>query len=54
VPCILFLADIGVYLSYCDFQSYVSNNVACTKEENKWFSKKFEKVLWFMILLFLH
>ncbi|TVU41944.1 hypothetical protein EJB05_15505, partial [Eragrostis curvula] len=36
-------ADIGVYLSYCDFQSYVSNNLACTKELNKWFSKKFEK-----------
>ncbi|XP_062189597.1 AUGMIN subunit 3-like isoform X3 [Phragmites australis] len=36
-------ADIGVYLSYCDFQSYVSNNLACTKELNKWFSRKFEK-----------
>ncbi|CAM0905552.1 unnamed protein product [Alopecurus aequalis] len=36
-------ADIGIYLSYCDFQSYVTNNLACTKELNKWFTKKFEK-----------
>ncbi|CAD6226471.1 unnamed protein product [Miscanthus lutarioriparius] len=36
-------ADIGVYLSYCDFQPYVSSALACTKELNKWFSKKFEK-----------
>ncbi|KAJ1288045.1 hypothetical protein BS78_02G058500 [Paspalum vaginatum] len=36
-------ADIGVYLSYCDFQPYVSTGLACTKELNKWFSKKFEK-----------
>ncbi|WVZ62185.1 hypothetical protein U9M48_011958 [Paspalum notatum var. saurae] len=36
-------ADIGVYLSYCDFQPYVSAGLACTKELNKWFSKKFEK-----------
>lgn len=36
-------ADIGVYLSYCDFQPYVSTALACTKELNKWFSKKFEK-----------
>ncbi|CAN6203225.1 unnamed protein product [Urochloa humidicola] len=36
-------ADIGVYLSYCDFQSYVRSNQACTRELNRWFSKKFEK-----------
>uniref|UniRef100_A0A453BK76 HAUS augmin-like complex subunit 3 N-terminal domain-containing protein n=2 Tax=Aegilops tauschii subsp. strangulata TaxID=200361 RepID=A0A453BK76_AEGTS len=36
-------ADIGVYLSYCDFQSYVISNLACTKELNTWFTKKFEK-----------
>ncbi|CAN6180774.1 unnamed protein product [Urochloa humidicola] len=36
-------ADIGVYLSYSDFQSYVRSNQACTKELNSWFSKKFEK-----------
>ncbi|CAL5078762.1 unnamed protein product [Urochloa decumbens] len=36
-------ADIGVYLSYCDFQSYVRSNQACTKELNRWFSKKFQK-----------
>ncbi|KAL5657085.1 hypothetical protein ACJX0J_030248, partial [Zea mays] len=36
-------ADIGVYLSYCDFQPYVRSALACTKELNKWFSKKFEK-----------
>ncbi|XP_021307830.1 AUGMIN subunit 3 isoform X2 [Sorghum bicolor] len=36
-------ADTGVYLSYCDFQPYVSSVLACTKELNKWFSKKFEK-----------
>jgi hypothetical protein len=38
------LADIGVYLSYWDFQPYVRSALACTKELNKWFSKKFEKV----------
>ncbi|KAK1682031.1 hypothetical protein QYE76_042879 [Lolium multiflorum] len=36
-------ADIGIYLSYCDFQSYVISNLGCTKELNKWFTKKFEK-----------
>uniref|UniRef100_A0ACD5ULW9 Uncharacterized protein n=1 Tax=Avena sativa TaxID=4498 RepID=A0ACD5ULW9_AVESA len=36
-------ADIGIYLSYCDFQSYVISNLACTKEIKKWFTKKFEK-----------
>jgi len=36
-------ADIGVYLSYCDFLSYVRSNLGCTKELNRWFSKKFEK-----------
>ncbi|XP_044456786.1 AUGMIN subunit 3 isoform X3 [Triticum aestivum] len=35
--------DIGVYLSYCDFQSYIISNLACTKELNTWFTKKFEK-----------
>ncbi|KAL6880671.1 hypothetical protein ACP4OV_012236 [Aristida adscensionis] len=34
---------IGIYLSYSDFQSYINSNLACTKELNKWFSKKFEK-----------
>ncbi|GJN10059.1 hypothetical protein PR202_ga28118 [Eleusine coracana subsp. coracana] len=43
VHCILFLADTGVHLSYYDFQSYISSNFACTKELNKWFSKKFDK-----------
>jgi len=36
-------ADIGVYLSYCDFLSYVRSNLVCTKELNRWFSTKFEK-----------
>ncbi|RLN35791.1 AUGMIN subunit 3-like isoform X1 [Panicum miliaceum] len=36
-------ADIGVYLSYCDFLCYVRSNLGCTKELNRWFSKKFEK-----------
>ncbi|RCV09829.1 hypothetical protein SETIT_2G061000v2 [Setaria italica] len=36
-------ADIGVYLSYCDFQSYVRSNLACTKGLSRWFSKKFKK-----------
>ncbi|XP_024317112.1 AUGMIN subunit 3 isoform X1 [Brachypodium distachyon] len=36
-------ADIGIYLSYCDFQPYVISNLACSKELNKWFTKKFEK-----------
>lgn len=36
-------ADIGIYLSSCDFQSYVISNLACTKELNKWFTKKFVK-----------
>jgi hypothetical protein len=44
---ILFLADIGVYLSYCDFLSYVRSNLVCTKELNRWFSTKFEKVFLF-------
>ncbi|KAG8100441.1 hypothetical protein GUJ93_ZPchr0013g37853 [Zizania palustris] len=37
-------ADIGIYLSYCDFQSYITHNLDCTEELNRWFSKKFEKV----------
>lgn len=40
-----FLTDIGIYLSYSDFQSYIIQNLACIKELNRWFSKKFEKVL---------
>ncbi|KAL5197455.1 hypothetical protein ABZP36_000967 [Zizania latifolia] len=36
-------ADNGIYLSYCDFQSYITHNLACTEELNRWFSKKFEK-----------
>jgi hypothetical protein len=44
---ILFITDIGIYLSYCDFQSYVISNLGCTKELNKWFTKKFEKVCFY-------
>uniref|UniRef100_A0A0D9WWA8 HAUS augmin-like complex subunit 3 N-terminal domain-containing protein n=1 Tax=Leersia perrieri TaxID=77586 RepID=A0A0D9WWA8_9ORYZ len=36
-------ADIGIYLSYSDFQSYIIHNLACTKELDRWFSKKFKK-----------
>uniref|UniRef100_A0A0D3GN43 HAUS augmin-like complex subunit 3 N-terminal domain-containing protein n=1 Tax=Oryza barthii TaxID=65489 RepID=A0A0D3GN43_9ORYZ len=36
-------ADIGIYLSYSDFKSYIIQNLACIKELNRWFSKKFEK-----------
>ncbi|KAF0908916.1 hypothetical protein E2562_030213 [Oryza meyeriana var. granulata] len=36
-------ADIGIYLSYSDFQSHIIHYLACTKELNRWFSKKFEK-----------
>ncbi|KAF8732082.1 hypothetical protein HU200_016042 [Digitaria exilis] len=36
-------ADIGVYLSYWDFKSYVRSNLACMKELSRWFSERFEK-----------
>uniref|UniRef100_J3MJ28 HAUS augmin-like complex subunit 3 N-terminal domain-containing protein n=1 Tax=Oryza brachyantha TaxID=4533 RepID=J3MJ28_ORYBR len=35
--------DIGIYLSYSDFQSYIIHNLACTKELKIWFSNKFDK-----------
>jgi hypothetical protein len=40
----LWFADESIYLAYLDFHPYVVDDLACTKEQNRWFSKLFEKV----------